>query len=126
MAHNSIRVKVEQGPKKGRKYKMKRDILVLGASEEADVVIPGPGVDPLHARLTFEGGQVKLEDLGSQEGTFRNDQRLLGPMQVFPGDRIGLGPEVTLILQGDGSQPETAEDEEELPGELGMASQRAE
>ena len=59
------------------------------------------GVEPRHAQIVFQGGQVMLEDLGTQTGTFRNGQRLLGPVRVFPGDRIGLGPRVILILEGD-------------------------
>jgi pSer/pThr/pTyr-binding forkhead associated (FHA) protein len=119
MADKPLRVKVDKGPNKGKKYKVKDDELVLGSSSEANVVIEAPGVDPLHARLTLDGGQVKLEDLGSQGGTFRNGQRLLGPMQVFPGDRIGLGPEVELILQGDDPTVKQTSEDEDLAADLG-------
>jgi pSer/pThr/pTyr-binding forkhead associated (FHA) protein len=119
MADKPLRVKVDKGPNKGKKYKVRDDELVLGSSSEADVVIEAPGVDPLHARLTLDGGQVKLEDLGSQGGTFRNGQRLLGPMQVFPGDRIGLGPEVELILQGDDPTVKQTSEDEDLAADLG-------
>jgi pSer/pThr/pTyr-binding forkhead associated (FHA) protein len=119
MADKPLRVKVDKGPNKGKKYKVRDDELVLGSSSEANVVIEAPGVDPLHARLTLDGGQVKLEDLGSQGGTFRNGQRLLGPMQVFPGDRIGLGPEVELILQGDDPTVKQTSEDEDLAADLG-------
>jgi pSer/pThr/pTyr-binding forkhead associated (FHA) protein len=107
-------VKVKKGPGKGKRYLVRLDALVIGASPDADIVLEGPGVDLRHAQIVFQGGKVILEDLGSQEGTFRNGQRLLAPLQVFPGDKIGLGPLVTIILEGrDPREPEeTSEDSE--------------
>jgi two-component system, NtrC family, response regulator AtoC len=108
-----LRVKVEKGPSQGSKVKIGADVLVMGSDEQVDIYLPARGVSPRHAQIVFDGGQVMLEDLGSEEGTFRNGRRLLGPIQVFPGDKIGLGPEVTLILQGDDpdAAQETVEDE---------------
>lgn len=101
MTDSPYRLKVKEGRSKDPSIQVKTDALVLGSGDEADVVLQGPGVEPRHARVVFQGGQVSLEDLGTKSGTFRNGQRLLGPVQVFPGDRIGLGPEVVLILEGD-------------------------
>lgn len=91
---------MKAGPKPGHKYPLQQDRLILGSSEQADIVIPVESVDPQHASLTFEGQRLILADLDSRGGTFRNGQRLLAPLQVFPGDRIGLGPDVVLILDG--------------------------
>ena len=125
MAKSPYSVKVEQGAAKGKKYNLKKDALVLGSDESADIVLQGRGVAPQHAQLVFEAGRVLLKDLGSEAGTFRNGQRLLGPVQVFPGDRIGLGPEVILILDGDSTAVEREKADEaveSLSGDLGMAS----
>ena len=124
MSNVQFRVRVEKGPHKGKKHKVRTEALVLGSSEEADIVLPARGVDPRHAQVVFQGGQVQLEDLGSQEGTFRNGKRLLGPVQVFPGDRIGLGPEVTLILEGQDPPGEQVEDED-LASDLGLAAEES-
>ncbi len=56
-----------------------------------------------HARIVRQGWRVILEDLGSSNGTFLNDQRLVAPAQLRDGDRIKVGdvlfvfhdPEVT-------------------------------
>ena len=108
---SKLRVRVEQGPEQGRKYKITTDALVIGSDPGVDIVLQAPGVAPRHAQVLFEAGKVRLEDLGTQEGTFRNGQRLLGPVQIFPGDRVGLGPEVVLILDGD---PPVAEADEDI------------
>ncbi len=119
MLESSYQMKVKNGPEAGRKFEVRTDMLVLGSDPGADVVLEGPGVEPRHAQLVFEGGKVKLEDLGTQGGTFRNGQRLLGPVQVFPGDRVGLGPEVVLILEGD--DPKAGEHEGGLANSIGQA-----
>jgi pSer/pThr/pTyr-binding forkhead associated (FHA) protein len=99
---------------------VRRDQLIIGSAPDAQIVIPVETVDPHHASLTFDGDQLRLADLGSRHGTFRNGHRLLGPLQVFPGDRIGLGPDVVLILDGEEPQARRAEDDEPEPdaGEL--------
>ena len=122
MSRRSLRVKVEKGPSQGKKYKVKTEAIVMGSDESADVVLPVEGVSPQHAQIVFQGGQVQLEDLGSEEGTFRNGRQLLGPVQVFPGDRIGLGPNVILILEGEDPGAEKAA-EEESSFNLGMSPQ---
>jgi len=114
-----FQVKVDRGPSKGSKFGVKTEAIVLGSDDSADIVLPGPGVEPRHAQIVFQGGRVILEDLSTQAGTSRNGQRLLGPVQVFPGDRIGLGPEVVLILEGDDPREGAAEDQQ--PGEAGLA-----
>ena len=117
---SDYQMKIKQGPEKGKTIDIKTEALVLGSGEQADVVIPGPGVEPRHARIVFRGGKVHLADLNTQSGTFRNGQRLLAPVQVFPGDRIGLGPKVILILEGDDpKQAQPAEDN--LVGSVGKA-----
>lgn len=119
MGDNPLEMKVERGASKGLKFEVKSEAIVLGSDESADIVLPGPGVEPRHAQIVFQGGRVILEDLGTQAGTSRNGKRLLGPVQVFPGDRIGLGPEVELILEGD--DPREGAPEDPLPGETGLA-----
>jgi hypothetical protein len=44
-----------------------------------------------HARLSRQGGIVVLEDLGSTNGTYLNEQLLHGPQPLHRGDRIRIG-----------------------------------
>lgn len=119
MSENNYSVKVSNGSEKGAQFDVKQEALVLGSGEQADIRLTGKGVEARHAQIVFQGGQVILEDLGTQSGTFRNGKRLLGPIQVFPGDRVGLGPEVVLILQGD--DPRQGAGEETPGGVIGKA-----
>ena len=44
-----------------------------------------------HARLTNRGGQWYVEDLGSTNGTYLDQQRVQGPLLVAPGQPIRIG-----------------------------------
>ncbi len=119
MAEVLFDIKVTQGPSRGKKFAVKTEAMVFGSDKSADIVLEAPGVEPRHAQIVFQGGQVMLEDLGTQTGTFRNGKRLLGPVQVFPGDRVGLGPHVVLTLEGD--DPREGMKERGLAGAVNQA-----
>jgi predicted component of type VI protein secretion system len=44
-----------------------------------------------HARVTAQGGGAVVEDLGSTNGTYVNDQPIHSPRMLNPGDRIRVG-----------------------------------
>jgi S1-C subfamily serine protease len=48
-----------------------------------------------HAKITEpagDGGEYKIADLGSRNGTFVNKQRIFGPVVLHCGDTVQLGP----------------------------------
>jgi pSer/pThr/pTyr-binding forkhead associated (FHA) protein len=44
-----------------------------------------------HARIALQGGQVVVEDLGSTNGTYVNEQPISSPRALNPGDRVRIG-----------------------------------
>ncbi|MEA2441477.1 MAG: hypothetical protein QOH76_2901 [Thermoleophilaceae bacterium] len=44
-----------------------------------------------HARIALQGGQVVVEDLGSTNGTYVNDQPISSPRALNPGDKVRIG-----------------------------------
>lgn len=67
--------------------------LVIGRSSAE---LPGLRDDPemsrVHARIwRTESGELRVEDLGSRNGTFLNDARIRGPHVVQPGDSLRVG-----------------------------------
>jgi predicted component of type VI protein secretion system len=44
-----------------------------------------------HARISLQGGQVVVEDLGSTNGTYVNDQPIGSPRTLNPGDKVRIG-----------------------------------
>ena len=60
--------------------------------EGCDVVLPDPEVSRRHAVMrVLDSGEVAIEDLGSTNGTYVNDQRAEGATPVAPGDVVRLG-----------------------------------
>jgi hypothetical protein len=63
---------------------------VIGSSEECDVVLRHPSIDPLHCGLILENGSVYVWDLGSQAGLKLNSVPTSeGKLKV--GDVMTLG-----------------------------------
>ncbi|MEX1265226.1 MAG: FHA domain-containing protein [Actinomycetota bacterium] len=65
--------------------------MVVGRAAECELALDDTFVSQQHARLFAKDGSWYVEDLGSTNGTFVNDQRLGAPAMVHPGDRIRTG-----------------------------------
>jgi pSer/pThr/pTyr-binding forkhead associated (FHA) protein len=65
--------------------------MVIGRAAECELALDDTFVSQQHARLFAKNGSWYVEDLGSTNGTFVNDQRLGAPAMVQPGDRIRTG-----------------------------------
>jgi hypothetical protein len=67
------------------------DGAVLGRGEQADIRLEDTFASSQHARLAPHGEVIVLEDLGSTNGTYLNEEPLRGPQPLHPGDRIRIG-----------------------------------
>ena len=75
----------------GREHHLTGQTIVIGRAVENDIVITSKRVSREHACVRREGWRVMLEDLGSTNGTFLNDERVLTPVALYDGDRIAVG-----------------------------------
>jgi len=64
--------------------------LHIGRAEDNDIVVADPAVSRHHAELRNAGGQYHLVDLGSNNGTFVNGQRITAA-PLSPGDVVVIG-----------------------------------
>jgi pSer/pThr/pTyr-binding forkhead associated (FHA) protein len=71
--------------------------LLLGRSRQCAVRLDSSSVSEKHARVGYESGEFWVEDLGSTNGTFVNQQQISGRMKVDPGVPISLGRDVTFV-----------------------------
>jgi predicted component of type VI protein secretion system len=85
---------------KRRSFSIVRDITVLGRREDCDLRIPLGDISRKHARFIRSGDRLRLEDLGSSNGTFCNGERITS-IELQPGDTVVVGP-VTFVVQIDG------------------------
>jgi pSer/pThr/pTyr-binding forkhead associated (FHA) protein len=67
------------------------DGAVLGRGEAAEIRLEDPFASARHARVSRQAGTVVLEDLGSTNGTYLNEELLHGPAPLHHGDRVRIG-----------------------------------
>jgi pSer/pThr/pTyr-binding forkhead associated (FHA) protein len=83
-----------------RTFAVTRDMTVIGRREDCDLRIPLGDVSRKHCRLILDGDAIKVEDLGSSNGTYRNGDRVQ-QAELAAGDTLQIGP-VVFVLQVDG------------------------
>jgi FHA domain len=86
------RLIVERAP--GHTPGMEYDVgegAVLGRGDQAEIRLEDPFASSRHARLIRQGGIVVIEDLGSTNGTYLNEELLSGPQPLHQGDRVRIG-----------------------------------
>jgi DNA-binding winged helix-turn-helix (wHTH) protein len=70
---------------------------ILGRALDATIRFDVPGVSRRHARISVEGANVVVEDLGSQNGTYVRGEKISGRVPLADGDELRLGPVSVLI-----------------------------
>jgi pSer/pThr/pTyr-binding forkhead associated (FHA) protein len=63
----------------------------IGRGIECELRIEDTYASQQHARIFGRNGGWYVEDLGSTNGTFVNEQRLVAPAMLQPGDRVRIG-----------------------------------
>ena len=71
----------------GEMYPVKHPEIILGRARNATIHIDDEGISRKHAKLTCDGTTVHIEDLGSANGTFVNDQKLTFRQLLGDGDK---------------------------------------
>ena len=81
-----------------------------------DVELNDPDVSRRHAVVRRVDRGLAVEDLGSTNGTFVNDQRISGIAELAPGDRVRFGNTVWRLVPVT-SSPAGDEDDRDSAGE---------
>jgi hypothetical protein len=105
MASQTFQLVMHSGPNPGKIFELVQDELTIGRDIGNRIVINDPEVSRKHARLTMQSGGFVIEDLGSTNGTFVNNQRLIGPHMLRPGETIMLGEKISLEYEILGFDP---------------------
>ncbi len=78
------------GHEAGTAYEIPDGGATLGRGD-VEIRLDDPFASARHARISREGHVVVIEDLGSTNGTYLNEQPLTGPQPLHDGDRIRIG-----------------------------------
>jgi pSer/pThr/pTyr-binding forkhead associated (FHA) protein len=85
-----LTVERANGHPAGVAYEIPRSGATLGRGD-VEIKLDDPFASSRHARISQQGHVFVLEDLGSTNGTYLNDEPLDGPQPLHPGDRIRIG-----------------------------------
>lgn len=101
-----------RGEGERRSFSITRDVTVVGRREDCDFRIPLGEISRKHCKLIKDDQTLRVEDLGSSNGTFHNGERVQS-CELAPGDTLQVGS-VAFVVQIDGApvddelQPVTA------------------
>jgi pSer/pThr/pTyr-binding forkhead associated (FHA) protein len=86
------RLVVERAPGHvpGMEYEV-GDGAVMGRGDQAEIRLEDPFASSRHARLVRQGAVIVIEDMGSTNGTYLNEELLSGPQPLHAGDRVRIG-----------------------------------
>jgi hypothetical protein len=87
------------GPTPGKTFYLEDAEITIGRDISNQVVINDAEISRRHAHLIAQTNGYLLEDLGSTNGTFVNNQRLMGPHMLRPGELVAFGENVTLAFE---------------------------
>jgi pSer/pThr/pTyr-binding forkhead associated (FHA) protein len=83
---------VAQGVHKGKVIPIPITQFVIGREEGCQLRPSSPAISKKHCAVVIRGGKVFVEDFGSTNGTFVNDNKVEGAAEVKDGDKIRCGP----------------------------------
>src|SRR4051794_21501753 len=83
-----------------RSFSLHKDLTVIGRREDCDLRIPLGEISRKHCRLIKDGEALRVEDLGSSNGTYHNGQRVQ-EAAIQPGDTLQVGS-IAFVVQIDG------------------------
>ncbi len=92
VAQRAPRLVVERatGHDRGMIYDLDGEV-VLGRGDRAEIRLEDPFASSRHARIYEQGNIMVVEDLGSTNGTYLNEELLETARPLHPGDRLRIG-----------------------------------
>lgn len=92
---------VERGPQTGMTYLLRPGNTTVGRHPDSDIFLNDVTVSRHHCRFVVTGDKLRVEDSGSTNGTYVNEQRV-DSAELHPGDEVLVGRFHFLVAHGDG------------------------
>jgi pSer/pThr/pTyr-binding forkhead associated (FHA) protein len=64
---------------------------LIGRDESASIWVDDVSISRHHARIVIDSGGARLEDLGSKNGSYVRDRKIVGTVELSDGDAVRLG-----------------------------------
>ena len=100
-------LKVVAGPNNGAEFPLQSgQSYVIGTDPaHCDIIFHDISVSRQHARLTLrEDGTIQLEDLGSRNGSFIEEEKIEGQRPLDPNKLVTIGTSTFIIIDNEGER----------------------
>ncbi len=91
---------VERGPRTGMTYMLRTGNTTVGRHPESDIFLNDVTVSRHHCRFVVTSEEITVEDSGSTNGTYVNDERV-DQAQLSAGDEVMVGRFHFVVAHGD-------------------------
>lgn len=91
-----------EGSARGRTVEVTKPVVTIGAADDNDLVLVGDDwASARHARLRVQAGSLYVDDLGSTNGSFHNNDKFKNQTTggVGPGDTLRFGHSSFQVLE---------------------------
>ncbi len=91
---------IARGPQAGLTFVLGEGVTTAGRSDDNDIFLGDITVSRHHARFTVDDTGLRVEDLGSTNGTYVNRQRC-DRSSLAPDDEVIVGKFHLIVVEGD-------------------------
>ena len=98
--HTGFALVVERGPRTGMTYILGAGNTTVGRHPESDIFLNDVTVSRHHCRFVLTNEEISVEDSGSTNGTYVNDERV-DRAQLSAGDEVMVGRFHFVVAHGD-------------------------
>ena len=88
------------GPELGKRVQLGTAPFTIGRSSKNDLFLDQESVSRHHARISFDGTQYWVQDQGSTNGTFVNDE-VVREQRLGDGDQVRIGRSILKFMTGE-------------------------
>ena len=111
----AARLTIINGPSEGMSLLLKGDdTLILGRHPKANLRFLDDGVSSHHCRIFSQGNYHYIEDLGSTNGTYVNEESITRPRRLESNDEILIGDTCLTYSYSETESEETTESSDDI------------
>lgn len=86
-----LKLRIAEGKHAGQDISVKGKRFLIGRAEDCHLRPGSELISRHHCAILVEEGYIGVRDFGSKNGTFVNDERIVGERELKAGDKLAIG-----------------------------------